>query len=869
MKIFIEAIRKILKLDYSRIWKEEFLKDLIGLFLSKNESKIYAGLTIFYQLSKLYEYESTKNRIDYEFAFEKIFPYLTEFFNNVKLKLDDEVCIIILKKILKIVYKTINSDIPTILLDFNNFSTYINTLNEIITNLNGVDKTIFKSSEELLSTNIWKCGLLCFQILFRIISKYGNPLITDNSRAKALSNIIKEKHQIEILKVFFIVLEKSLFQLFPDKIMCIIFKYLAHLIEKANHVNLITPHLDIFLSDFIVQNAMLSSSDLLLRTDDEKSYIYKIFDLAVTFHDRRYACSSFVKALCEYKEYDNKTKKYLEPFYFKRIYDFLISMFSKYDNEKKQGKNPNPLIKEALMHLFESISFCTLGIVKHEELEEIIKIFILPEMIDENNSNKYSGVLKEKGACVIKLYSSLKYKDINTLNSVVQVLCKLLVDQDLSVRVVTSITLPVLMRHPEVKNLLEPYIKDLLEQYLKLMNSIDLEELLVGLENIITHFGEKVVDYAIDLSKELVIRFEKLINKNVDENNGESHLAAEGVIKAANRVCLICCNNSVLIIQVEKIIKPIIKYSLSGEGFEYIDEGLDIIRSLTKNTSNISKETWEYFTLINFSIIGDEEENNKILEQYPNTALEGIGYDGLEEHLNVLINYLNKEIKTFCLEKDQYGKLFIDRMFQTLFQILKNSIDDIDVSNSVICCKVFNQIIDSATLYNKTSNNKAINIDKYLTLILNYFFNTIKTTKQQTYKNGLYEILSSSLLYDTKLTLDFLFNKGELENIMNLWFVYLNLLIKNEKEINKNIYGLTNCLLFTTSFQQSYNLNPTKFISILVKKLFTLIQNLDKLEDKRYKNNEKGIDGIEDSEDEITEDNYNLNINLKKVTIIK
>lgn len=865
MKLFVEAIRKIFKLDFVKCWQKESISEIIALFESQNESKIYCGLTIFYQLTKLYEFESAKNRIEYDAAFNSIITYLSQFLKNVFNKLDNEVGLVILKKILKIIYRTICSDIPLSLVNKDTFQFYLQTIMQIITNLQGADKLNDQSSEEMLNSNFWKVGLLCFQIPFRLISKYANPNVTDSKKLKELSVHLSKDYQPEILKVFFVVLEKSLQEKFPDKIICIIYKYLTHLVNKNSFVDLIVPHLNILLSEFIVQNTIISKSDLILRIDDEKSYIYKVFDVAQSFNDKRYACSSFIRALCEYRIYNAKTKKLEKPEFLEKIFVFLVNMLDKYNTERLEGKSPDPLIKEALMHLFETIAIPVMEHKSEKEIESVIKSYIVPEL-EDNNNTKFRGVIKEKAIFVIKFYSKLVYSDLSTLRTIVELLCQSLQDKELSVRVVTSVTLPSLMKHPEVKSFLEQYIKNLLEEYLKLMNQIDMEELLVGLENIIDNFGDKVTEYAVDLSRELVNQFNRLININKEDDNGESHLAAEGVIKAINRIVSICCSNKDLISQVEVLIKPVVDYTLSGIGFEYMDEGLDIIKTLVNKTNFVSKTTWSYFMFINFSLIGDEDENIKILQEFPDTGLEGIGYDEMDEQLGVLASYVTKDIRCLVTENDQKGRPFIDRLFQTVEQIIKNSTGVLDVSSNVTCCRMYCQVLDACTVYNfNCSTLDAINIDSYVIRILEFVVTTVLKTKTLTYKLGLYDTLCSCMLYNSKLTLDFIFSKGKLEQVMLKWFDFVDSL-KTEKNVNKNIYGLTSCLMQAPNFKSNYNLDPTAFIAILSKNIFTLIVKLDIKNEKKLIN-KGGIIDLDDSDDEVDMDKE-FEEKLKKVIFI-
>eukprot|EP00340_Litonotus_pictus_P012728 CAMPEP_0170535788 /NCGR_PEP_ID=MMETSP0209-20121228/101788_1 /TAXON_ID=665100 ORGANISM="Litonotus pictus, Strain P1" /NCGR_SAMPLE_ID=MMETSP0209 /ASSEMBLY_ACC=CAM_ASM_000301 /LENGTH=613 /DNA_ID=CAMNT_0010837087 /DNA_START=1431 /DNA_END=3272 /DNA_ORIENTATION=+ len=529
-------------------------------------------------------------------------------------------------------------------------------------------------------------------------------------------------------------------------------------------------------------------------------------------------------------------------------------MFDKYELEKTSGKNPDPLIKESIMHIFETISVPVKANRKAEEIEQVLRKYIFPE-IDDSQSKPHS-LLQERAVFVIKSYCSIEFKDYSLLKAITESLCKMLVHNDLSVRVITSITLPSLMKKKEVIQLLEVYVKNLLQEYLKLMNQIDLEELLVGLKNIIDHFGDKVLDFAVDLTKELSIQFDRLIHINIEDDNGESQLAAEGVIRAIGKIVNICSSKEELILQIEKIIQPIINYTLSGEGFEYLDEGLEIVKILVQNPSTVSNITWSYFTPINFSIIGDETENNLVLKDYPETALEGIGYDSLQDELYVLSLFFKKDIKSLISCKDQYGFLYVDRLFQTVNQIIKNCKGDIDVSNSVVCCLIFSHLLDKCSTMNLQNPNqsKMFNIDSYAEIIVEFVIDTLLRVKQLTYKIGLFGVLSSAILYDPVLICNQAIKKAALDKVTTIWLTFVDSL-KGKKDIRRNIVGLSTLLIAIPSTQSSINSNLVSNYTIILRKTYLLMAKFDKLNDKVPE------DHLDEEEEE---DDFERNLKLAK-----
>lgn len=840
LKTLVESVSQPIKYDL-KTWQEEFVAGIAQLLDSKKEEKIYAGLSIFYQASKLYEYDTKKDI--YKNILTGFFNGFTTFADNLKDKLDNEIGMIILKKILKIVLKSIQSEMPGYLLDNSNFERWLVILLTIIDNLKGSD---VNTSEENMVTNYWKVGVHATLIINRLYQKYIYILGNESEVLKNFSNNLSKKYSKEVLKVMFALLEKSKGTKFPDKIICMAFKFFTAMIKKGLLIEEFTPRISLLLDNFIVHNIMLSKKDLSLRKEDHKDYILKQFDYSLTFHDKRFACCQFIKVLAEYGVYDINTKKVVGLPFFKTIFDYVKILFQNYEKEAQEGKSPSPLIKEAAMTILETISPVVLTQVNSNEIEELIKLYVLKELNVENTVS-LSGVVKEKACFVIKVYSKIEYQDHALLESIVKNLCNLLSDQDLSIRIFTSLTLPHLMNKPYVLGLLQNYIKNLLEVYLNLMNQIDLEELLTGLEQIIDKFGDGVKDYAIELTQELVRQFDRLIHTNIEEDGGEAQMAAEGVLTALQRIIIICSNNDKLLDQIEVIVSPVIRYGFSSEGFEVLDDVIETVRILLSKPSKISQTTWSYFTCINFSIIGDEDENKTVLAQYPGTSLEGIAYDNLSDVLSLLHLYITRDPETLLTSVDSFKFPHVDRLFQTLYQIFKNGTITNDYEGSVHATRCLISFFDSIILIN--SKGGSLNVNKQAEEVLNLISTTLLklSPKHSHYKTVLLQLLSSLLLYNTNLTMDVLFKLKVIENIISIWFNHIPEL-RMEYQLNKNLYGLT-CLINIISLYSQYNIKSNEILPVLMEKVVYVSDKIYKSQEKKQNKKEEKEDDGEDALD--------------------
>jgi uncharacterized protein YjgD (DUF1641 family) len=84
-------------------------------------------------------------------------------------------------------------------------------------------------------------------------------------------------------------------------------------------------------------------------------------------------------------------------------------------------------------------------------------------------------------------------------------------DQDLPVRLTAATSIHKLLYNDIAIEFLKPALKNILEIYLKIMQEIDSEELVSALEEIVKHFKEDIIPYAMDLASQLVGAYQRLI----------------------------------------------------------------------------------------------------------------------------------------------------------------------------------------------------------------------------------------------------------------------------------------------------------------------------------------------------------------------
>jgi hypothetical protein len=123
------------------------------------------------------------------------------------------------------------------------------------------------------------------------------------------------------------------------------------------------------------------------------------------------------------------------------------------------------------------------------------------------------------------------------------------------------------------------------------MNEIDNEDLVAAFESVVQVFSLEIKPYALDICNHLKNMYQRCIAAGDD--NGES-----GTIMSIKRILDAVQEDIPLMQQVEHIIYPVLLHTLTVDGFDSIEEGMDCITFLIyyayKQTS-ISANMWKLY----------------------------------------------------------------------------------------------------------------------------------------------------------------------------------------------------------------------------------------------------------------------------------
>ena len=196
-----------------------------------------------------------------------------------------------------------------------------------------------------------------------------------------------------------------------------------------------------------------------------------------------------------------------------------------------------------------------------------------------------------------------------------EAVCKLLLDVELPVRYQAALSLQKLLVWDVSKTRLSGELKNLLEIFLKLMNEIDSEDLVEALESIISAFPHEVVPFSLELTQHLATAFSRMIEKDLNEDEGESAMAAVSILNTIGKIIDVLEENAENLVKISFILKPIFDHCLNEKGCDYFEETLNLLTCLLYYAPDNSLPHLYYLiTYLKASIAGEGEIKPYALE---------------------------------------------------------------------------------------------------------------------------------------------------------------------------------------------------------------------------------------------------------------
>lgn len=356
-KQICECIKKIAKFELSN--KFSFVIDnIIKSFASGEDNKIFAGIIIFYNIAKLYSFETGDYKIPYTDAFNKMHDYLMNFIVHLIDNFDNPEACYIIYKIIKIYFLSTQTDLNDFVTYPINLEKWMNVLLFILEKKysNELVKITENSEDQKhLEKNIyWKIKLYAMKIFNFSYYRHSHKSKNKDSKIKEYSNLITNTYTEKFFNSYIAILHSSKDQYIPDPLGGQIYKFIADLVSKNHLIPQIEQLMENILNEHIIRSSFIKKGHIDLWKHDMKTYILHEFDVTEYYDTEREGAVKFLKELSTYRRRVNK-KKEKYPAYFESIYKFLVAVLETYENQVKTGNHPDFRIKEATLFLIENL----------------------------------------------------------------------------------------------------------------------------------------------------------------------------------------------------------------------------------------------------------------------------------------------------------------------------------------------------------------------------------------------------------------------------------------------------------------------------------------------------------------------------------
>ena len=855
LKQFNQCVKKIIKLDYKDIWQNDFMNCIINCINSQDQKKIYAGIILFYQLSKIYEFEDEKNQIIYNEALKLVNDKFIFFIDMCK-GIKNNVEAMILYKLYKIFFKNFQGSVPSFILNneiYKNWSFYLVQILKT-----PIDKNYIEDKNSIF----WKLKKICFRIVTRVTQKYKNKekkdIIHNNFRENLLNDYLPQYY--DVFTIIFSNCNKN--QEYIDsngKLYVYQFYYfLLNISNFREKVAKLFLENDLLLEE-IIKDCTLPKCDLDAWVNSPKEYIGQKEEELSMYNTKKYRAMNLIKYFMEFK--DKKSKQFI---FFDKLFNYFCNELIKDEqnltNEENNIKNnliknpnnedyllnpqnvPYCLKKESILFLLKKNSDV---ISENTDSDLLIKKLIFPSL------KSPCGLLREQSCDFI---SRFKIKNEELLEELIKILCFLMEkDPKLSVRLYACIALGNFLENKKVRNMIKGNVKKILEISLKLMDETDVELIMDNLQKIVKYFTEESQQYVVELSDYLIKYFLRIIEKekNMEDESKfmDTYTIKNNIVTTFTIFIKYFINTPEIYNKITNHIDTLINYFLTKS--DTPESGFDLIEEILKysENSNTYYHIWKFFIPLIQTVTGTEEELAEFNKSFPGHIFNGQGFESILDIGRLVCYYISKDPKSFIDLKDNNGVGYIIYTTKLIENIIQVSESKGDYDEIKFCLGIIMTLFD----YFKGQ------MDKLMNDLIEYVSHKIKNgnIKNKFLIQFLLNVISICFIYDPIKCLNALQNKNITKEIFIFWFNNLDKL-GSKINIKYNLIAICSIIKIDINKQDKLIIDNMRQ---LIESIFSLTK---KLNDKIEKQLEEEIE--EDYDDNFSEkDEAKINEQVKNI----
>jgi hypothetical protein len=564
------------------------------------------------------------------------------------------------------------------------------------------------------------------------------------------------------------------------------------------------------VTEFLIPSALLGVYEIDMREKNLKKYIDQEFNRTIdSFKSRRLAVCEFTQKLCEFKMQGKK------PEYLDFVYEFLLNTIT---------TNNLNLHKESCFNILESISYL---ILKHhqDDVEFLISSFL---MID--SSPLFLPLLDRSLSFFLKIFSkNFKIKSPSLLKKLLEhILTNLSAfEYDLSIKLKYALIFQRIS-NGNAREYHKKNIDKIFQIFIQLIKELDLDELLISLQNLISLYPTEVFEFSLDFTKELVLSFDRIIrdeNKINCQTSGQSDESNESdeeessvlsryrIIETLNKLLQICSKNKIeLFYQIQSQISPIIFWSLTSDINCIFIEVLKIIFTITSCKFPLTENIWLIYPAI----------LNSLFPLNTNTGCftEGLDLKHFNELLPIILNFILKEPQTLLLICDSEGTLILNKTMEYIPRLINH----FNKNKEEYSCAMVTKILISLL---ETYKEK---LDDLLKGIVLFLIEQMNATSSGIYTRMLSHTLSLCYVYNPQMTNAIVEEINFAPQNLEMWVEMINNM-RFDFEFRRTSLAYSSVLLIEES---KLNLILRNNLGFVLTKIIELLRKCVEIKERKY-----------------------------------
>ena len=191
LKQYKQCIKVMLKYDFKKdkIENKEFMNKIISCLSSKNIKQTYAGIILFGQLSKIFEFDNEESQKIYNDELIKVNNYLLSSLYQCT-DINENIQANFAYKMIKIFFRSFQGAIPELFTQEQIFEKWINFIINVIKS--PIKETNINEKENIRQNIFYKLKRICYQTITRINQKFSKYV--SKKEKTSFEKMINEKY---------------------------------------------------------------------------------------------------------------------------------------------------------------------------------------------------------------------------------------------------------------------------------------------------------------------------------------------------------------------------------------------------------------------------------------------------------------------------------------------------------------------------------------------------------------------------------------------------------------------------------------------------------------------------------------------------